>query len=67
MSLIVKKKFVGIKISNLKDEIASPLKEEAINIQLQEIRNEWNQIFNLIDTSVAIKYLNYSVPNLAIR
>ncbi|MEJ7681790.1 MAG: hypothetical protein WKG06_28880 [Segetibacter sp.] len=35
------KKSIGVKISDLKNKIASPMQEEAINTQLQEIRNEW--------------------------
>lgn len=39
-SSLTKKSF-GLKISDLKNKIVSPVKEEVINIQLQEIRNEW--------------------------
>ena len=35
------KKSIEVKISDLKNKIASPMKEEAINSQLQQIRNEW--------------------------
>lgn len=36
------KKSAGVKISDLKNRITSPMKEEAINSQLQQIRNEWH-------------------------
>ena len=35
------KKSIEVKISNLKNKIALPMKEEAIDRQLQQIRNEW--------------------------
>ncbi len=42
----LQKNSAGLKIFDLKNKIASPMKEEAIIIQLQEIRNEWQQLFN---------------------
>lgn len=43
---LIQKKITSLNVSDLKNKISLPMNEDAINEQIEKIRNEWQPTFN---------------------